>query len=68
MKKVSFVQKVCIAYTFESPYDRCKENEKGSSIICTLESGKDVGQGINVGPENFGKNNKRKAVNKCRAN
>ena len=33
----------------------------------TLEFGIDVGQGINVGPGNFGKNNKRRALNKCRA-
>ena len=33
----------------------------------TLDSGIDVGQRINVGPGNFGKNNKRRALNKCRA-
>jgi hypothetical protein len=33
----------------------------------TLESGIDVGQGINVGPGNFGKNNKCRALNKHRA-
>ena len=27
----------------------------------------DVGQGINVGPGNFGQNNNHKALNKCRA-
>ena len=31
---------------------------------CTLESGIDVGQGINVGPEKFDKNNKHGALNK----
>ena len=30
----------------------------------TLESRIDVGQGINVGPGKFGKNNKRRAWNK----
>ena len=55
MKKVSFVQKVCNANTFESPYARCKENEKGSSILRTLEFGIDVGQGINVGQTNVEK-------------
>ena len=33
----------------------------------TLESGIDVGQGINVGPGKFGKNNKRRPWNKHRA-
>ena len=33
----------------------------------TLESEIDVGQGINVGPGNFSKNNKRRALNKRRA-
>ena len=33
----------------------------------TLESGIDVGQGINVGPGKFGKKNKHRALNKCRA-
>ena len=31
--------------------------------MITLASGIDVGQGINVGPENFDKNNKRRALN-----
>ena len=31
--------------------------------ICTLESGIDVGQGINVGPGKLGKKNKRRALN-----
>ena len=35
--------------------------------IPTLESGIDVGQGINVGPGKFVKKNKRRALNKCRA-
>ena len=65
MKKVSFVQRVCIAYKFELLYAICKENEKSSSI---LESGIDIGQGINVAPENFGKYNKCRAVNRFRAN
>ena len=30
----------------------------------TLASGIDVGQGINVGPGKFGKNNKRRPLNK----
>ena len=30
---------------------------------CTLESGIDVGQGINVGPGKLGKKNKRRALN-----
>ena len=29
----------------------------------TIESGIDVGQGISVGPGNFGKKNKRRALN-----
>ena len=33
----------------------------------TLESGIDVGQEITVGPGKFGKKNKRRAFNKCRA-
>ena len=33
----------------------------------TLESGIDVGQGINIGPGKFVKNNKRRALNKRRA-
>ena len=37
------------------------------SVISTLESGIDVGQGINVGPGKFVKKNKRRAVNKHRA-
>ena len=32
----------------------------------TLESGIDVGQGLNVGPGTFGKNNKHRALNKRR--
>ena len=33
----------------------------------TLESGIDVGQGINIGPGKFVKNNKRRVLNKHRA-
>ena len=33
------------------------------SEMYTLASGIDVGQGINVGPEKFGKKNKRRALN-----
>ena len=32
-------------------------------LTYTLESGIDVGQGINVGPGKFGKKNKRRALN-----
>ena len=32
-----------------------------------LESGIDIEQGINIGPGNFSKDNKRRALNKCRA-
>ena len=32
-------------------------------FLCTLESGIDVGQGINVGPGKLGKKNKRRALN-----
>ena len=32
-------------------------------LMCTLESGIDVGQGINVGPGKLGKKNKRRALN-----
>ena len=35
--------------------------------VHTLESGTDVGQGINVGHGKFGKNDKRRALNKLRA-
>ena len=35
--------------------------------LVTLESGIDVGQGINVGPGKFFKNNKHRALNKGRA-
>ena len=37
-----------------------------SILICTLESGIDVGQGISVGPGKFAKKNKRRALNKRR--
>ena len=40
---------------------------KRSQIKSTIESGIDVGQGINVGPVKFGKNNKYRALNKRRA-
>ena len=36
-------------------------------LLSTLESGIDVGQGINEGPGKFVKNNKHRALNKCRA-
>ena len=36
---------------------------KLQSLIITLESGIDVGQGINVGPGKLGKKNKRRALN-----
>ena len=46
----------------------------GISSVClthlphvTLESGIYVGQGTNVGPGKFDKNNKHRALNKCRA-
>ena len=35
--------------------------------MITLESGIDVGQGINVGHGKFVKNNKPRVLNKCRA-
>ena len=35
--------------------------------MAILESGIDVGQGINVGPWKFAKKNKRRALIKCRA-
>ena len=34
--------------------------------MLTLDSGIDVGQGINVGPGKFGKNDKRRALNNSR--
>ena len=43
----------------------CKEEFR--DISTTLESGLDVGQGISVGPGKFVKNNKRRALNKCKA-
>ena len=36
-------------------------------VVCTLESGIDVGQGINVGPGKLDRNNKRRVLNKRRA-
>ena len=33
-------------------------------MVCTLESGIDVGQGINIEPEKFAKKNKDRALNK----
>ena len=36
-------------------------------LLRTLESVIDVGQGISVGPGIFGKNNRRRALNKRRA-
>ena len=36
----------------------------GPKLQPTLQSGIDVGQGINVGPGKFGKKNKRRALNK----
>ena len=33
-------------------------------LLHTLDSGIDVGQGINIGPGTFGKMNKRRALNK----
>ena len=36
-------------------------------ISCTLESEIDLGQGINIGPGNFFRKNKRRALNKGRA-
>ena len=35
--------------------------------LSTLESGIDVGQGINLGPGKIARKNKRRALNKCRA-
>ena len=35
----------------------------GTTVLCTLASGIDVGQGINVGPGKLGKKNKRRALN-----
>ena len=37
------------------------------SLLVTLESGIDVGQGISVGPGKFVKKNKHRALNKRRA-
>ena len=38
-----------------------KVDLKALCFTTTLESGIDVGQGISVGPGNFGKNSKRRA-------
>ena len=38
-----------------------------TSLLNTLESGIDVGQGINVRPGKLEKNDKRRALNKRRA-
>ena len=59
---------------FSQKYDTCPCN-MGRSVVTvlfptnmvTLESGIDVGQGINVGPGKFIKKNKRWAGNKRRA-
>ena len=36
-------------------------------FLFTLESGVDVGQGINVGLQKFAKKNEVRALNKCKA-
>jgi hypothetical protein len=41
--------------------------EASNFIVDTLKSGVDVGQGINVGPGKFDKNNKCRPLNKRRA-
>ena len=40
------------------------QNQLNRITIVTLDSGIDVGQGINVGSGKFGKKNKRRALNK----
>ena len=40
-----------------------KKHSAKHRVILTLESGIDVGQGINVGPGKLGKKNKRRALN-----
>ena len=61
-----------------NPKDYKNSNEPGISfpfgedwvtrvVITTLESGIDVGQGINVGPGKFVKKKKNRALNKGRA-
>ena len=47
--------------------DNLQPSKKVFSIVSTLESGIDVGQGITVGPGKFVKKNKRRALNKRRA-
>ena len=51
-------EKVCYSFTYLT---------KSFFMRSTLESRIDVWQGINVGPGNFVKKNKRRALNKCRA-
>ena len=40
---------------------------KVSLFLGNLDSEKDLGQVIKIGPGNFGKNNNHRALNKCRA-
>jgi hypothetical protein len=47
----------------EAPGICSLSDNKGCWKIITLESGIDVGQGINVGPGKLGKKNKRRALN-----
>ena len=50
-------------------FEQCQQNwvVSPSAILFTLESGVDVGQGINVGLQKFAKKNKVRALNKYRA-
>ena len=46
------------------PEERLSDFYSNGPRLCfTLESGIDVGQGINVGPGKLGKKNKRRALN-----
>ena len=46
-----------------TPKNRIIEGKNRTSFMHALESGIDVGQGINVGPGKLGKKNKRRALN-----
>ena len=54
-------------YISQHQNDQGKWLKPAKTVTPTLESGIDVGQGIKVGPGKLDKNNKRRALNKCRA-
>jgi hypothetical protein len=70
---VSFSGAVCTYAHFQKVvlisclWDFQYTTEGTAFLVTTLESGIDVGQGINVGPGKFAKKNKHRALNKRRA-